>query len=440
MRPLERPLDDPGDEAGTGTRRADAPVDETDLLERVLEPQNLRRALHQVRRHQGAPGLDGMTVDALEAQVKTHGPSIRAAWVEGTYAPQPVRRTEIPKAGGGIRTLGIPTVLDRFIEHALLQVRQEAWDPTFSERSSGVRPQRSAQQAVEQAQAYRREGDTWGVEIDLEKFFDWVNHDVWLSRVRRRVKDRRVLTLIHRFLKAGVLTLEGSVAPTAEGTPQGGPRSPRLANLRLDEFDKELEQRGHRFARDADEATIDVRSRQAGERVMARVTRFREHQLRLTVNAAKSAVDRPWNRTFLGFTCTRRRANRRRVSDKALKAFNAKVRALTSRTRGRTMRQIVTELRQLRLGWRACFGFAEGRSPRRDLDPWIRRRRRRDHWKPWGRKRYWELRTRGVGRQLAWNTVKSAHGPWRLRQSPALAMALPQRSCAALGLPSLGED
>ncbi len=169
---------------------------------------------------------------------------------------------------------------------------------------------------------------------------------------------------------------------------QGGPRSPRLANLRLDEFDKELEQRGHRFARDADEATIDVRSRQAGERVMARVTRFREHQLRLTVNAAKSAVDRPWNRTFLGFTCTRRRANRRRVSDKALKAFNAKVRALTSRTRGRTMRQIVTELRQLRLGWRACFGFAEGRSPRRDLDPWIRRRRRRDHWKPWGRKRY----------------------------------------------------
>jgi RNA-directed DNA polymerase len=220
----------------------------------------------------------------------------------------------------------------------------------------------------------------------------------------------------------------------------GSVSSPLLANLLRDEFDKELEQRGHRFARDADEANIDVRSRQAGERVMASVTRFLEQKLRRKVNEAKSAVDRPWNRTFLGFTCTRRRANRRRVSDKALKACKAKGRAMTRRTRGRTRRQIVTELRQLRLGWRAFVGFAEGRSPLRDRDQWIRRRRRSDHWKPWGRKRYWELRKRGVGRQLAWNTVKSAHGPWRLSQSPALAMALPQRYFAALGLPSLGED
>jgi len=440
VRQLELPLDDPGDEAVTGTRREDAPVEATDLLERVLEPQNLRRALQQVRRNQGAPGIDGMTVDDLEEHVKTHWPTIRAALVEGTYAPQPVRRTELPKAGGGIRKLGIPTVLDRFIEQALLQVLQEEWDPTFSERSYGFRPQRSAHQAVEQAQAYMREGYTWVVDIDLEKFFDWVNHDVLMSRVRRRVKDRRVLTLIHRFLKAGVLTLEGSVEPTAEGTPQGGPLSPLLANLLLDEFDKELEKRGHRFARYADDANIYVRSRQAGERVMASVTRFLEHKLRLKVNEAKSAVDRPWNRTFLGFTFTRRRANRRRVSDKALKAFKAKVRAITSRTRGRTMRQIVTELRQLMLGWRAFFGFAEGRSPLRDLDKWIRRRLRSYHWKQWGRKRYWELRKRGVGRQLAWNTVKSAHGPWRLSQSPALAIALPQRYFAALGLPSLGED
>ena len=440
VRPLELPLDDPGDEAVTGTRREDAPVEETDLLERVLEPQNLRRALQQVRRNQGAPGIDGMTVDDLEEHVKTHGPTIRAALVEGTYAPQPVRRTEIPKPGGGTRNLGIPTVLDRFIEQALLQVLQEEWDPTFSESSDGFRPQRSAHQAVGQAQAYIRAGDTWVVDIDLEKFFDRVNHDVLMSRVRRRVQDRRVLTLIHRFLKAGVLTLEGSVEPTAEGTPQGGPLSPLLANLLLDELDKELETRGHRLARYADDANIYVRSRQAGERVMASVRRFLERKLRLKVNEAKSAVDRPWNRTFLGFTFTRRQSNRRKVSDKALKAFKAKVRELTGRTRGRTIRQIATDLRQRMLGWRAFFGFAEVRSPLRDLDTWIRRRLRSYHWKPWGRKRYRELRTRGVGRQLAWNTVKSAHGPWRLSQSPALAIALPQRYFAALGLPRLSED
>jgi hypothetical protein len=260
-----------------------------------------------------------------------------------------------------------------------------------------------------------------------------------MSRVRRRVKDRRVLTLIHRFLKAGVLTLEESVEPTAEGIPQGGPRSPLLANLLLDEFDKELERRGHQFARDADDANIDVRSQQAGERVLASVTRFLERQLRLTVHEAKSAVDRPWNRTCLGFTCTRRRVHRRQVSDQALQAFNTPGRALTSRTRGRTIRPSVTARRQLRLGWRACFGVAAVRSPRRDLDQWIRRRLRCDHWKPRGRPSDRERRTRGVDRRLAWHTVTSASGPWRLRQRPARASALPQRSCGALGQPSLRE-
>jgi RNA-directed DNA polymerase len=440
VRQLELPLDDPGDEAVTGTRGEDAPVEGTDLLERVLEPQNLRRALHQVRRNQGAPGIDGMTVDDLEEHLKTHWPTIRASLLAGTYTPQPVRRAAIPKPGGGTRNLGIPIVLDRFIEQALLQVLQPAWDPTFSERSYGFRPQRSAHQAVGQAQAYIQDGYTWVVDIDLEKFFDRVNHDVLMSRVRRRLKDRRIATLIHRFLKAGVLTLEGSMEPTVEGTPQGGPLSPLLANLLLDELDKELEKRGHRFARYADDANIYVRSRQAGERVMASVTRFLERKLRLTVNEAKSAVDRPWNRTFLGFTFTKRQSNRRKVSEKALKAFKAKVRAITGRTRGRTMPQIVQELRQLMLGWRAFFGVAEVRSPLRELDKWIRRRLRSYHWKQWGRRGYRELRKRGVGRQLAWNTVKSAHGPWRLSQSPALAIALPQRYFAALGLPSLSED
>jgi RNA-directed DNA polymerase len=440
VRQLELPLEAPGDEAIAGTRGEDAPVEEQNLLERVLEPHNLRCALYQVRRNQGAPGIDGMTVDDLEEHLKTHWLTIRASLLAGTYAPQPVRRAAIPKPGGGTRNLGIPIVLDRFIEQALLQVLQQEWDPTFSERSHGFRPQRSAHQAVGQAQAYIRAGYTWVVDIDLEKLFDRVNHDVLMSRVRRRVKDRRVVTLIHRFLKAGVLTLEGSVEPTVEGTPQGGPLSPLLANLLLDELDKELEKRGHRFARYADDANIYVRSRQAGERVMASVTRFLERKLRLKVNEAKSAVDRPWNRTFLGFTFTKRRSNRRKVSEKALKAFKAKVRELTGRTRGRTIRQIGQELRQLMLGWRAFFGFAEVRSPLRELDKWIRRRLRSYHWKQWGRRGYRELRTRGVGRQLAWNTVKSAHGPWRLSQSPALASALPQRYFAALGLPRLTED
>jgi RNA-directed DNA polymerase len=224
------------------------------------------------------------------------------------------------------------------------------------------------------------------------------------------------------------------------GAPARGPRSPLLANLLLDELDQELEQRGHRFARYADDANIYVRSRQAGERVLARVRRFLERKLRLKVNEAKSAVDRPWNRTVLGFTFTRRQVNRRKVSEKALKAFKVKVRALTGRTRGRTSQQIVQDLRQLILGWKAFFGLAEVRSPRRDLDKWIRRRLRSYHWKPWGRKRYRQLRTRGVSRQLAWNTIKSAHGPWRLSQSPALAIARPQRYVAALGLPRLSED
>jgi RNA-directed DNA polymerase len=440
VRPLERPLDDPGDEATTGTRGEDAPVDGTDLLERGLAPDNLRRALHQVKRHPGAPGIDGMTVDDLGAYLQAHWPTSRAAVLAGTYVPQPVRRTEIPKPGGGTRHVGIPTGLDRFIAHALLQVRQEEWDPTFSASRDGFRPQRRAHQAVGQAQAYSRDGSTWVVDLDRETCFDRVHHDVLLSRVRRRVQDRRVLTLTHRFRKAGVLTLEGRVEPTAEGTPPGGPRSPLLANLLLDELDQELEQRGHRCARDADEANMYVRSRQAGERVMASVTRVLERKLRRKVNAAKSAVDRPWHRTFLGVTCTRRQSNRRQVREKALKAFQATVRELTGRTRGRTMRQIVQELRQLSLGGRAFFGFAEVRSPLRDLDTWLRRRRRSDHWKPWGRRGYRELRTRGVGRQLAWHTVKSAHGPWRLSQSPALAMARPQRYFAALGLPSLSED
>jgi RNA-directed DNA polymerase len=428
-----------GGEPGAGTRRADAPVEGQDLLARVLEPENLQRALRQVRRNKGAPGIDGMSVDQLVTHLKSHWPTIRASLVDGTYTPQPVRRVAIPKPGGGTRNLGVPVVLDRFVEQAMLQVLQADWDSTFSERSYGFRPKRSAHQAVAQAQAYIRQGHTWVVDLDLEKFFDRVNHDVLMHRVRKRVTDRRVVTVIHRFLKAGVFTLEGMVEPTGEGTPQGGPLSPLLANLLLDDLDRELEKRGHRFVRYADDGNIYVRSRQAGERVMASVTRFLQRRLRLQVNEAKSAVDRPWNRRFLGFTFTRTRPNRRKVSEKALKTFQAKVREVTSRTRGRTTRQIVAELRSTILGWKAYFGFTEVPSPLRDLDKWIRRRLRSYHWKQWGRRGYRELRKRGVSRDLAWNTCKSAHGPWRLSQSPALVIALPWRYFAALGLPSLVE-
>jgi RNA-directed DNA polymerase len=277
-------------------------------------------------------------------------------------------------------------VLDRCIEHALLQVLQEEWDSTVAESRDGFRPKRRAHQVVGQAQAYIRAGDTWVVDIDLEPCCERVNHDVLMSRVRRRVQDRRAVRLMPRFLQAGVLTLEGSVEPTGEGTPPGGPRSPLLANLLLDALDQALEKRGHRVARDAEDANISVRSRQGGERVRASVRRVLERQLRLTVHETKSAVDRPWTRTCLGCPFTRRQSHRRQVSQKALKTFQAKVRERTGRTRGRTIRQLGQERRQLMRGWRAFVGFAEVRSPRRALDHWIRRRRRSDHGKPWGRR------------------------------------------------------
>ena len=438
MRQRERPLEEPGDAAVTGRRGEDAPVEGTDLLERVLEAGHLRRALQQVRRNQGALGGDGRTVDDLGAYGKTHGPTIRAALLEGTDVPQPVRRTAIPKAGGGTRKVGIPTVLDRFIEHVLRQGLQEAWDPTVSERSYGFRPQRRAHQAVGQAQAYIRAGDTGGGGHRPGAI-------VRPGAPRRLAEPGTPTGAGPAGASPDPLVPEGGSAeasgePTVEGTPQGGPRSPLLAHLRLAALDKELEKRGHRFARDADAAHIDGRRRPAGARVMASVRRLLERKLRLKGNETMSAVDRPWNRTFLGCTFTRRPSPRRQVSEKALKAFTAQVGGLTGRMRGRTIRQIGQELRQLMWGGREFFGFAEVGSPLRDLDTWGRRRRRSYHWQQGGRRGARALRQGGVGRQWAWTTAKSAHGPWRLSQRPALGIALPQRYVAALGLPSLCED
>jgi RNA-directed DNA polymerase len=405
-------------------------------MERVVERQNLLTALARVKANEGSPGIDGMTVEELPDYLRQHWPAIRTRLLAGSYRPSPVRRVEIPKPGGGVRKLGIPTVLDRLLQQALLQVLQPEWDNTFSDHSYGFRPGRSAHQAIARAQQYLEDGYTWVVDLDLEKFFDRVHQDKLMRLVKGRVADRRVRQLIDRYLKAGALTGDG-FEMTAEGTPQGGPLSPLLANLLLDGFDKELERRGHRFVRYADDSNIYVKSLRAGQRVLASGTRFLERRLKLTVNAAKSAVDRPWRRTFLGFTFTRRRPHRRLVSAKALKALKQEIRQRTSRTRGVSLPRLVQDLRQYLDGWYAYFRLAEGQSPLKELDSWIRRRLRCYLWKQWGRQRYRELRRRGVSQDLAWNTCKSAHGPWRLSRSPALTIALPGQYFDRLGVSRL---
>ena len=345
-------------------------------MEAIVEGENLKQALAQVKRNKGAAGIDGMSVDELAAYLKKHWPMIRAQLLEGTYKPQPVRRVEIPKASGGTRPLGIPTGLDRFIQQAVMQVLQADWDGTFSEMSFGFRPGRSAHQAVEQAQAYIATGHGFVVDIDLEKFFDRVNHDVLMGLIAKRVANKRILKLIRAFLSAGVME-GGLVSPTEEGTPQGGPLSPLLSNLMLDVLDKELEKRGHRFVRYADDCNIYVRSQRAGERVMAGIEKLLAKRLKLKVNKAKSAVAKPSVRKFLGFSFTGgKESPRRRIAPQAVARFKTKVRELTRRTRGRSLTQIIKELSTYLIGWRGYFGFCQTPSVLRALDEWIRRRLR----------------------------------------------------------------
>ena len=407
-------------------------------MEAVVERENLKKALAQVMRNKGAAGVDGMTVGELPAYLKEHWPTIRTQLLEGTYKPQPVRRVEIPKASGGLRPLGIPTVLDRLIQQAVMQVLQADWDGTFSETSFGFRPGRSAHQAVERAQAYIASGHAVVVDIDLEKFFDRVNHDILMGLVAKRVADKHLLKLIRAFLNAGVME-GGLVSPTEEGTPQGGPLSPLLSNLMLDVLDKELEKRGHRFVRYADDCNIYVRSRKAGERVMAGIERFLEKRLRLKVNKAKSAVAKPSVRKFLGFSFTGGTEPRRRIAPQAIARFKARVRELTRRTCGQSLVQIAKELSVYLKGWRGYFGFCQTPSVLRALDQWLRRRVRAIAWKQWkrGSARFAELRRRGVGRDLAAQTAGSPHGPWRLANSPALTIALPIAFFDSLGLASV---
>lgn len=405
------------------------------LMTEVLHKENLKRALERVKRNKGAPGIDGMTVDELGAHLKANWPSIRAQLVAGSYQPKPVRRVEIPKPDGRKRLLGIPTVTDRLIQQALAQVVQRQWEPHFHQHSYGFRPGRNAHQAMRHAQATIRQGYGWVVDIDLEAFFDRVNHDRLMVRVRQHVDASDVLKLINRFLKGGV-QVNGQKQATTEGVPQGGPLSPVLANVVLDELDWALEHQGHRFARYADDCNIFVKSKRAGERLMQNVTRYLSDSLRLTVNAQKSAVDRPRNRKFLGFTVSRTGA-RIKVADKAIETLKTRIRELTRRTRGHRLIDIVQELKTALTGWKAYFGIAEVLSPLREIDKWVRRRLRCYAWKQWGSAGYRELRKRGVTVREAWNTSKSAHGPWRLSQTPALNLALPAKLFRQMGLPEL---
>jgi RNA-directed DNA polymerase len=427
-----------GTEACAARTSLERPAVAEPSMEAVVERENLKKALAQVKRNKGAAGVDRMNVDDLPAYLKEHWPTIRDQLLDGSYKPQPVRRVEIPKASGGSRPLGIPTVLDRFIQQAVMQVLQAHWDPTFSEASFGFRPGRSAHQAVERAQELIASGHGFVVDIDLEKFFDRVNHDILMGLIAKRVADKRLLKLIRGFLTAGVLE-GGLVSPTEEGTPQGGPISPLLSNLMLDVLDKELEKRGHRFVRYADDCNIYVRSEKAGERVMAGIEKFLAKRLKLKVNKAKSAVAKPSVRKFLGFSFTGWDEPRRRIAPQALARFKAKVRELTRRTRGQSLGQMVKELSVYLIGWRGYFDFCQTPSVLRALDQWVRRRLRAVVWKQWkrGSTRFARLRRRGVGRVLAAQTAGSPHGPWRLANSPALNIAMPVDFFGSLGLASV---
>jgi group II intron reverse transcriptase/maturase len=425
----------PQDELVAGSSGQPESIHPSALLAQVLDRANLQRALKQVRQNKGAPGIDGMTVDELPKYLRHHWPEIRTQLETGTYRPTPVKRVEIPKPDGKTRPLGIPTVLDRFIQQAIAQVLSMQWEPHFHPHSYGFSPGRSAHQAVREVQADIRAGYRWVVDMDLQAFFDRVNHDRLMARLKSRCSDRELLRLINRYLKAGV-SVAGNIEATTMGVPQGGPLSPLLANVVLDELDWELDRRDHRFARYADDCNILVRSKRAGERVMASVTRYVSNTLRLTVNLLKSAVDRPMNRKFLGFTVSRNGAQLK-VADKALERLKDRVRELTRRTRGTNIGALVAELRETLLGWKAYFGIAEVLSPLREIDKWVRRKLRCYLWKQWGPAGYRELRKRGVSVRDAWNTSKSAHGPWRLSKTPALAFALPLSFFESMGLPRL---
>jgi RNA-directed DNA polymerase len=426
-----------GTEPLAAKRTPESPAEEERLMEEVCDRKNLEIAWKRVRENKGSPGVDGLTIGATLDYLREHWPALREQLLNGTYQPQPVKRVEISKPDGGVRKLGVPCVVDRLIQQAVLQVLQKRWDPTFSEYSYGFRPRRSAHQAVAQAQRYIAEGYCWVVDLDLEKFFDRVNHDLLMARVAARVSDKRVLKLIRAFLNAGVLE-DGLVCPIDEGTPQGGPLSPLLSNLLLDDLDRELTRRGHRYCRYADDCNIYVQSRRAGERVMAGVSRFLTAKLRLKVNESKSAVARPEERKFLGFSISND-GSERRIAPKALDRFRTRVRELTRRTMGVQVSKLMKQLAPYLRGWRGYFGFCQTPRVLSNLDAWIRRRLRMYLWRQWknGRNRFKELSRRGVSKFHAAIAAGSPTGYWRMSGHPAVQQALRNHDFDSIGLPRL---
>src|SRR5579859_6051896 len=408
------------------------------LMEQVVERSNLWLAYQRVVQNKGAPGVDDLTVAEFKDWLKVHWPSVKQALLEGRYLPQPVRRVDIPKPSGGIRTLGVPTVLDRLIQQALHQVLQPLYEPTFSEGSFGFRPGRGAQQAVRRAQAYIRAGKRWVVDLDLERFFDRVNHDVLMVRVARRVGDARVLKLIRRFLEAGMMQ-DGLVQPRTQGTPQGGPLSPLLSNILLTDLDRELERRGLAFCRYADDCNIYVGSHVAGERIMRGVGAFLEEVLHLQVNAAKSAVARPWERKFLGFSYTSQRETRLRIAPESVQRLTRRVRELLRSGRGRSLVHTIERLNPLLRGWIAYFQPTQSKGILEDLDGWVRRRLRCLLWRQWKRPRTRgrKLCALGLDAERAWRSAMNGRGPWWNAGASHMNLALPAAYFTHWGLVSL---
>jgi len=409
-----------------------------ELWERVWERQNLLTAVERVERNGGAPGIDGMTVEELRPYLRERWLEIRETLDQQTYKPSPVRRVEIPKPDGGVRQLGIPTVLDRFLQQAIAQALTPLFEPLFSASSYGFRPGRSAHQAIQQAQEYIREGYEWAVDLDLEKYFDRVNHDMLMARVARVVKDKRVLKLIRAYLNSGVM-VNGMIMDTEEGTPQGGPLSPLLSNIMLDDLDKELEKRGHKFVRYADDCNIYVKTRRAGERVMGSVKEFLEKKLKLKVNPKKSKVDRATRVKFLGFSFYKRKGEELiRVAKRSRERFREKLRRLTKRTRSGKLADIIQEINQYTMGWIGYYWQANTPSVFEDLDKWIRRRLRQMIWKRWkrGTTRYRELVKLGVPRGRA-GLGAVGKSPWHMSKSPVINEALSNTYLRNSGLKSL---
>jgi len=432
-------------EGNRHARKVDTACDEhihdQELLtfEEVISRENMLAAYRRVVKNKGAAGVDGMTVDELEPFLLERW-DIRESLLDGTYRPAPVLKVEIPKPGGGVRMLGIPTVLDRMIQQAIAQVLGRQFDPTFSDHSFGFRPRRSAHQALERSREHIAAGHRWVVDMDLEKFFDRVNHDVLMARLARRIEDKRILRLIRLYLQAGMME-GGIVSPRTEGTPQGGPLSPLLSNVLLDEFDRELERRGHRFVRYADDCNIYVRSRRAGERVLASVECFLAKRLRLKVNREKSAVDRPWKRKFLGYTFTMHFQPKLKVAPQSVKRLKEKLRAMFRRGRGRNLAGFLKELRPVLTGWVSYYRKSEVRVTFEQLDQWIRRKLRAILWRQWKRPRtrVKELMCRGLAEATACISAYNGRGPWWNAGASHMNRAVPTRYLREQGLVILQE-